>query len=127
MNPYREIIEARSNGDRINPELAEWAADFLIEHYRNGKAASEFLNQLRTKTRYDQRDELIGRVYELVGYDIKRLSRRLRSFELGRWKIWKDQGLSEDADDVMTALYEAFSIGLKVPTTAHHLKKIVGE
>lgn len=124
MNPYSVILEAEINGEPLPPEVTTWVKQLVLNHYQRDLPAGQVLDRFKRSLKYTQRDQALCDAYQLVG-DLVGLKDKLERFEKGRWPIWKERGIGDNADELAIAMYTAFSTGLLIPKSTKQLKAIV--
>lgn len=121
---FINILMSDVTGDPIPPESAEWAAELIRRSFSQGFPVDRVLAPLRRNFRYALRDDALARALEIAG-SYERLIARINLFECGRWRHWKNEGLGEDASELDTELYKAFSTGLRIPRSKKQLERLM--
>lgn len=132
---YISIRDKLETGESFTPDETRFLGSliFLVDQ---GVRVDPHLNKFREEALYHERNQHLQNAYELLLMDepdtaLERLIVKIKRFDTGRWPIWQKNGLPDDADEIMSALYEAFKVqhriseNKSIPTSQKRLKDIL--
>jgi hypothetical protein len=125
------VASAAASGRPLEGEAASWFAAGVRTYLREGEPLERCLGlagtgwSAPTRFAYRERNRHLRAACRMLGSDPARLAAAVSRFEGQQWACWRD--LPEPparADALQRALFDAFSAGAPVPSSARQLHRI---
>lgn len=134
-NPIDRLVQAADLLQPSDPELAQWLAQAIDAHVRDGESLDRALGlsgNLGRSARFEvlrrERDRHLAEALAQLDGAYNRLASEITCFERRVWPAWRYR---ESPDPMWTSVrrcvFEAFRVGLRVPATVPGLLKALDE
>lgn len=139
VDPIAALLAAGADaaaGRPLSPEVADWLSGGIRAYLSDGGTLDSALGlrgargewPASTRHAYRERNKALRAAAGILHNDCARLAAAVSRFESCTWPRWRHMDAPPArADHLQRALFEAFSAGCPVPSSARQLRRITVE